>query len=187
MCSSDLDELARRGVGVIHSEAERAARIVRNLLNASRTRHKTRSVESVNRIVRETLALRAYDPDGAIRAAVDLDESLPPVLVDAHQIQQIVLNLLMNAEQAMLAAHGGGVVTLRTRPGSRDRTVLLEVSDDGPGVPSEFQTRIFDPFFTTKEAGQGTGLGLAVVQAIVQEHGGSIRVTTAKEIGRAHV
>ena len=99
--------------------------------------------------------------------------------VDSHQIQQVVLNILMNAEQAMRDAHGGGHATIRTGPGRGAGTVALWVSDDGPGVPSEFQTRIFDPFFTTKDVGKGTGLGLAVVYAIVQDHGGSIRVTSA--------
>jgi CheY-like chemotaxis protein len=87
-----------------------------------------------------------------------------------------LLNLFINAEQAMLAAHGHGTLTIATSHDTERDAVVLEVSDDGPGVPSEIRTKIFDPFFTTKEVGKGTGLGLTVAYAIVQEHGGRIRL-----------
>ena len=93
---------------------------------------------------------------------------------DPHQIQQVLLNLIINAEQAMLGAHGRGTLIVRTWHDADRDAVVLEVNDDGPGVPEEVQPRIFDPFFTTKEVGKGTGLGLTVAYAIVQEHGGRI-------------
>jgi two-component system NtrC family sensor kinase len=98
------------------------------------------------------------------------------VFADPHQIQQVLLNLVINAEQAMLSANGRGSLVLRTWHDVEHNGVVLQVSDDGPGVPADVKSKIFDPFFTTKEVGKGTGLGLTVAYAIVQEHGGSIRV-----------
>ena len=172
-----LDETARRGVGVILGEAERAARIVRNLLTFARKRQSTRTLIELNQVVRETVALRAYGQHITnIDVVTALASGLPSVFADAHQIQQVLLNLVINAEQAMLAAHGRGSLVLRTWHDAERDTVVLQVSDDGPGVPVDVKNKIFDPFFTTKETGQGTGLGLTVAYAIVQEHGGSIRV-----------
>ena len=91
----------------------------------------------------------------------------------------MLLNLVINAEQAMLAANGRGSLVIRTWHDADRDAVVLEVSDDGPGVPAEVKSKIFDPFFTTKEVGKGTGLGLTVAYAIVQEHGGRIRVELA--------
>jgi signal transduction histidine kinase/BarA-like signal transduction histidine kinase len=177
---------ARRGAGVILGEAERAARIVRNLLTFARKRPSTRSMVDLNRVVTETLALRSYGQRVTnIEVVTDLAADLPQVFVDAHQIQQVLLNLAINAEQAMLSANGGGRIVVKTSPGAKRDTVLLEVSDDGPGVPLDIESKIFDPFFTTKEVGKGTGLGLAVAYAIVQEHGGRIRVQSAALAGAA--
>jgi signal transduction histidine kinase/BarA-like signal transduction histidine kinase len=172
-----LDDTSRRGVGVILGEAERAARIVRNLLTFARKRQSTRTLIDLNQVVRETIALRAYGQHITnIDVVTALATGLPSVFADAHQIQQVLLNLVINAEQAMLASHGRGSLVLRTWHDADRDTVVLQVSDDGPGVPVDVKNKIFDPFFTTKETGQGTGLGLTVAYAIVQEHGGSIRV-----------
>jgi len=88
----------------------------------------------------------------------------------------VLLNLVINAEQAMLSAHGRGLIVVRTWHDDERGLVILEINDDGPGIPEEVQPKIFDPFFTTKEVGKGTGLGLTVAYAIVQEHGGRIRI-----------
>lgn len=170
-----LDETVRRGLSTIQSEAERAARIVRNLLTFARKRQSTRTLVDLNQIVRETLALRAYEQRVANITAVEaLASGLPPVFADPHQLKQVLLNLVINAEQAMVAAHGRGTLVVRTWHDPDRGTVRLEVTDDGPGVPEELQSKIFDPFFTTKEAGAGTGLGLTVAHAILEEHGGRI-------------
>jgi PAS domain S-box-containing protein len=172
-----LDETAKRGVSVILGEAERAARIVRNLLTFARKRQSTRAMIDVNMLVTETIVLRGYDRMPTLTVTADVAANVPKVFADAHQIQQVLLNLMINAEQAMLDANGRGVLLVRTRhEGERD-AVILEVADNGPGIPTDVQTRIFDPFFTTKEVGKGTGLGLTVAYAIVQEHGGRIRVS----------
>jgi two-component system NtrC family sensor kinase len=166
-------------VDVILGEAERAARIVRNLLTFARKRQSTRAMVDVNDIVRETLALRSYDQRPVdISVTTALASGLPQVFADAHQIQQVLLNLIINAEQATLAANGRGAVVIRTWHDPDHDAVVLEVTDDGPGVPADVKGKIFDPFFTTKEVGTGTGLGLTVAYAIVQEHGGRIRVNS---------
>jgi CheY-like chemotaxis protein len=131
----------------------------------------------VNQIIRETLALRSYEQRLTNISVIDaLAAGLPNVFADGHQVQQVLLNLIINAEQAMLAHHGRGTLVVRTWHDATQETVILEINDDGPGIPEEVQPRIFDPFFTTKDVGQGTGLGLTVAYAIVQEHGGRLRL-----------
>jgi two-component system NtrC family sensor kinase len=182
-----LDDTAKRGVGVILSEAERAARIVRNLLTFARKRQSTRSMIDVNTVVRDTLALRADERATTLDVVTELTSALPYVFADAHQIQQVLLNLVINAEQAMLNANGRGTLTIRTLHDADRDSVVLEVADDGPGVPAEAQTRIFEPFFTTKEVGKGTGLGLTVAYAIAHEHGGRIRVESRASGGASFI
>ncbi len=179
-----LDDPVRRGLETILSEAERAARIVRNLLTFARKRQTTRAMVDINQVVRETLALRAYDQRVTNISVIDaLAAGLPQVFADGHQLQQVLLNLVINAEQAMLSAHGRGVLVVRTWHHADQESVVLEINDDGPGIPEELQPKIFDPFFTTKEVGKGTGLGLTVAYAIVQEHGGRIRLESQPNAG----
>ena len=181
---SMLDESLRRGLETILSESERAARIVRNLLTFARKRQTTRAMVDVNQMVRETLALRAYEQRVNNIAVIEaLAAGLPQVFADGHQIQQVVLNLVINAEQAMLSANGRGALVVRTWHDPRQEAITLEINDDGPGIADDLQPKIFDPFFTTKEVGQGTGLGLTVAYAIVQEHGGRIRLESRPNRG----
>jgi two-component system NtrC family sensor kinase len=175
LAQRDLDGPTRRGLDTILSESERAAKIVRNLLTFARKRHTTRAMVDLNQVVRETLALRSYDQRASNISIIEaLAAGLPQVFADPHQVQQVLLNLIINAEQAMIAAHGRGTLVLHTWHHLERESVVLDVSDDGPGVPEDVQPRILDPFFTTKEVGKGTGLGLTVAYAIVQEHGGRI-------------
>ncbi len=172
-----LDPAATRGVEAILASATSASRIVKQLLQTATKRQTTRRLVDLNELVWDTLALRAHEQRGMnISVVTSLGDALPGVLVDAHQIQQVLLNLVVNAEQAMSASHGRGTLRLRTYRTAERGMVAIEVSDDGPGVPLDMQDRIFEPFFTTKAEGVGTGLGLAVTQAIVQEHGGRIRL-----------
>jgi signal transduction histidine kinase len=180
----DLDAPARRGVETILREAERAARIVRNLLTFARKRHTTRTMVDVNQVVRETLSLRAYEQRVTNISVIDaLASGIPPVFADPNQIQQVLLNLVINAEQAMLTKNGRGTLVVRTWQEPEHDSIVLEVNDDGPGVPEDVQTKIFDPFFTTKEVGKGTGLGLTVAYAIVEEHGGRMWLTSEPGYG----
>jgi two-component system NtrC family sensor kinase len=180
------DEKSRRGLDVILQEAERAARIVRNLLTFARKRQSTRMMVDLNDIVRETMALRTYEQRVSnIQVVQSLAAHLPQVFADGHQVKQILLNLVINAEQAMIAAKGAGTITVRTWHDADRGSVVLEVNDDGPGIAPELQEKIFDPFFTTKAVGTGTGLGLSVAYAIVQEHGGRIWVVSRPHEGSA--
>jgi signal transduction histidine kinase len=175
LAARSTDEQTRRGLSVILGESERAARIVRNLLTFARKRQTTRAMIDANQVIRETLALRAYEQRVANITVVDaLAPSLPGVFADGHQLKQVMLNLILNAEQALQTSKGRGTVLVRSWQDEERDSVVLEVTDDGPGVPAGAQNRIFDPFFTTKEVGKGTGLGLSVAYAIVQEHGGRI-------------
>lgn len=169
----DLDPKVRRGVQEILGASVRAERLVRSLLHSAARRQSTRELVDVNAVVKETLELRLDDQRAMnVTATADLSDDLLPVLADAHQLQQVVLNLLINAEQAMVAASGRGRLSVVTR--CENSSVLIRVSDDGPGVPPTLRARIFDPFFTTKQPGSGTGLGLAVAHSLVMEHGGRL-------------
>ncbi len=158
----------------IYREAERARRIVKNLLFFARESKPERSQTNFNEIVERTLALRGYELKiENISVDCSLAENLPPTLADPYQLQQVFLNLLVNAEQALLHNRGGGRVSIRTYQPSAQR-VAFEVADDGPGVSPEIASRIFDPFFSTKAPGEGTGLGLSIVYGIVKQHGGDV-------------
>jgi len=179
LSQSDVDEATRRGLQVILGEAERSARIVRNLLTFARKRQTTRGMVDVNQVVRETLALRQYEQQVNNITTIDaLAAGLPSVFADPHQLKQVLLNLIINGEQAMLAANGRGTLIVRTWYDLDADSVVIELTDDGPGVPEDVQTKIFDPFFTTKDVGKGTGLGLTVAYAIVEEHGGRLTVSS---------
>jgi signal transduction histidine kinase/ActR/RegA family two-component response regulator len=174
--ASDRTADARR----ISQEAARAGRIVKNLLLFSREAKPERRAVNLNEVIEHTIALRAYELK-IENIAVELffDAALPQALADAVQLQQAVLNLIVNAEQAIQQGRGqGGVhgrIRIRTYRLSGDR-IGMEISDDGPGIPHEIVSRIFDPFFTTKPVGVGTGLGLSILYGIVREHGGEVSV-----------
>jgi two-component system NtrC family sensor kinase len=175
LAERNVDEKTKQGLEVILGEAERAARIVRNLLTFARKRQTTRAMVDLNQVVRETLVLRAYEQKVSnIQVVEALATGLPEVFVDGHQIKQVLLNLVINAEQACLGANGRGTIVVRTMHDQERGSAVLEVSDDGPGIPEDRQGKVFDPFFTTKEVGSGTGLGLTVAYAIAREHGGRI-------------
>jgi len=175
LAERSVDDKTRQGLEVILAESERAARIVRNLLTFARKRQTTRAMVDLNQVVRETLALRAYEQKVSnVQVVEALSSGLPEVFADGHQIKQVLLNLVINAEQACIGANGRGTIVVRTSHDADRGSAVLEVNDDGPGIAEERQGRVFDPFFTTKEVGQGTGLGLTVAYAIVQEHSGRI-------------
>ena len=184
LAARPVDAGTKRGLETILSEAERAAKIVRNLLTFARKRNTTRTLVDLNGVVRDTLTLRAYEQRVSNVTTMEaLARGLPQVFADPHQVKQVLLNLIINAEQAMLTANGRGTLVARTWYDDANEMVVLEINDDGPGVPDEVQTKIFDPFFTTKAVGKGTGLGLTVAYAIVQEHGGQIRVASTPGSG----
>jgi PAS domain S-box-containing protein len=173
MMHDESDQASLADLKHIKSQAERAATIVRNLLTFVRRSPAARQRVDVNELVKMTLALRAYE----LRAAnVEIDErygeDLPAVMANRGEIQQILVNLVLNAEQAMLSRKAGGRLTVQTA--RADAAIAIDVQDDGPGIPSDMAGKIFEPFFTTKEVGQGTGLGLSIALGIAQSHGGSL-------------
>jgi len=160
----------------ILAEAERAKRIARNLLLFARGGKSERAPVDLNEIVERTVEMRAYELRlENIRVELDLSERLPQARADAAQIQQALLNLVVNAEQAIRQTKESGHIWIRSKPIPENR-IALEVADDGPGVPPEVILRIFDPFFTTKPAGIGTGLGLSILYGIIHQHGGEVSV-----------
>jgi signal transduction histidine kinase/CheY-like chemotaxis protein len=160
----------------IFQEAERASTILRQLLMTARDSRPERRKVSLNQVVLRTMELQRFSLAAErVRVETDLDPALPFVLGDAGQLQQVLMNLVGNSRQAIEQRGRGGSIRLSTKRIGESRA-LLEVSDDGPGIPDAIISRIFDPFFTTKPAGIGTGLGLAIVLGIVREHGGQVNV-----------
>ena len=128
---------------------------------------------SINDIVKTTISLRSYEFGSAnIRLFESYGEGLASVVVNPEEIQQVILNLILNAEQAMRSAHRGGTLTVTTK--CVDLMVIIEIQDDGPGVPPALAGRVFEPFFSTKEVGEGTGLGLSIAMGIAEAHGGAL-------------
>jgi two-component system NtrC family sensor kinase len=177
------DEKLARRMGILHDEALRCQRIVQNLLSFARRRDPERTPLSVNEVVRSVASLMRYQLKvDNVALTTELSDDLPAVLGDRHQLQQVLVNLVTNAKHAIQSHGRGGAIAMRSAPRD-DGAVLLEVIDDGPGVPDDIRSRIFDPFFTTKADGHGTGLGLSLVYGIVTAHDGAIDVVRAASGG----
>ena len=164
----------------IQSEANRAAKIVRNLLAFVRRSSSERARASLNDLVQSAVALRAYEFGVAnIELDVQCEADVPLVLVNREEIQQVLLNLLLNAEHAMRVSPGRRQLSIRTR--ASQAGVSVDVHDNGPGIPPAVAGRIFEPFFSTKEVGEGTGLGLSIALGIVEAHGGTLVLADAAQ------
>jgi two-component system NtrC family sensor kinase len=181
MLMRERNEKSVESLSRIQDGAERASKIVKNLLTFARQDKPERKLTSVNAIIRKSVELRSYELRvNNIEVSTELLENLPETMADPHQLQQVFLNLIVNAEQAMIEAHSKGLLRISTR--MSDGKILIFFSDDGPGISHENVHRIFEPFFTTKAVGKGTGLGLSICQGIVVEHGGKIDVEST--VGR---
>ncbi len=157
----------------LYKQAQRTHRIVQNLLSFARQHKPERGPVQINQALEETLALRDYDLRmHNIRVHLDLAENLPVTSADPHQLQQVFLNLVNNAVDAILEHSTEGDIWVRT--GLNGDRLCIEFIDSGPGVKDA--SRVFDPFYTTKPVGKGTGLGLSICYGIITEHGGTIRV-----------
>jgi len=181
----ELGKKDRGHLQVIQEQAERAGRIVRNLLTFARKGTDERAVVDLNDVIRRTLSLTAYDLKlKDITVTRELSGALPEVLGDRHGLQQVVLNLVTNAAQAVAE-------NPRERPREItvstwfDGQVHLRVADSGPGIPEHVLQNVFTPFFTTKEPGQGTGLGLSITYSIVESHGGHLTIEPPPASGGA--
>jgi two-component system NtrC family sensor kinase len=176
------DERASTHLQIISAQAERAIDIVENLLSFARKHEPKRSYVSINDSITSTAQLRAYDLNlDNVKVTLDLDPNLPMTMADFRQLQQVFLNLITNAEQALREADGKGAITVTTR--RHDNAIQIDITDDGPGIPTARLGRIFEPFYTTKDVGKGTGLGLSICHGIVEEHSGRIRVESTEGTG----
>jgi two-component system NtrC family sensor kinase len=177
----------RTAAETIYSEARRASRIVQNLLTFARQHKAEKGPTAINQVLDDTLELRGYELRvRGIDVRREYDESLPDTMGDAHQLQQVFLNLITNAEQAMERADGHHHrLTVRTRR-SGD-AIRIDIEDTGGGIPPNLVERIFNPFFTTKPTGSGTGLGLSISLGIVREHEGRIWAENAQQSGARFV
>jgi two-component system NtrC family sensor kinase len=174
---SALDDSARARARDIGAAAERCVRIVRSFLTMARRHPPERGHVSVNQILKNAVELLAYELRVAnVDVHLDFQNDLPLVWADGHQLQQVAVNLIANAHQAMLNTPPPRRLSLVTRYDDASRSVHVEFADTGPGIPPEIQARIFEPFFTTKSEGEGTGLGLALSRGIIEGHGGAVHV-----------
>jgi len=178
----DLPVDAATDIETINRESQRAARIVRNLLSFARQTDAAKTIFDVSEMARRTVELREYElRKKGITLTLDLADGLPSWEADYHQLQQVVLNLVANAEHAVARRGADGHVRVSTH--LTDKGVALTVEDNGGGVPNDIEARIFDPFFTTKPVGQGTGLGLSICHGIVVAHGGLITLSNTSGEG----
>jgi C4-dicarboxylate-specific signal transduction histidine kinase len=185
LADAALKPSIRERLRVVAEETSRAARIVQNLLMFARHYTPERRPCALHEQARRVMELKAYQLEqDQVRVETDF-AACPPVNADEHQIQQVLLNLVQNAHQAMLTHPGPRVLTLRTR--ATEEHAVIEVLDTGPGIAPDILGRIFEPFFTTKSAGHGSGLGLSVSYGIVSEHRGRLRAENRPGGGAAFV
>ena len=180
------DEKVNQDLERIHNEALRAAKVVENLLTFARRHEPQREYYDINDIEQKALDLRAYElKTGNIKVALDLAPSLSTAMVDFRQIQEVFLNIILNAEQAMIEANKGVKLSIKTE--EMKGCIRVMFTDDGPGIPAGQLDKVFDPFFTTRGAKGGTGLGLSICHGIVAEHGGKIRARSKPGKGATFV
>jgi PAS domain S-box-containing protein len=179
---TETNETARKQLGMLQQQARRAAEIVQNLTYFSRPPAPGKSRINLVEIVERTLNLHAYSlRKNNITVDFLKETGMPYALGDPHQLMQVFLNLIVNAEQAIREARDRG--TLRIRLGKGTGTVWVSFQDDGPGIPKENLPSIFDPFYTTKRPGRGTGLGLSICKSVMKEHNGTVEAANVPDGG----
>ena len=173
LTKQNIPDEDKEDLTAIHSEAQRCAMIVKNLLTFARKHETKRAPVQVTKIIEDVLQLRAYE-HRAQDISIDnqLPDGLPEVPADYFQMQQLFLNIILNAETAMIDANGRG--SLKITGEKADGHISVLFSDKGPGISKENMRQLFNPFFTTKEVGKGIGLGLSICYGIVTSHGGKI-------------
>jgi two-component system NtrC family sensor kinase len=183
---ADIDAKHRRYLDMIHKSAQRCQKIVQSLLSFARKHTPERTAVSVNSLIESALEIVQYQlRTNNIEVVTRFDRSLPVVLADSHQLQQVFLNIINNARQAIEGHRTQGVIKIITEAAAKYVHIIIQ--DNGPGIPEENLGRIFDPFFTTKEVGKGTGLGLSLCYGIVREHGGTITPVNVSGEGAAFI
>jgi two-component system NtrC family sensor kinase len=171
----DVDDVLKRDLEAIAAEAERAGRIVDNLLSFARSHNSGNRVFDPAASIQKILDLREYECRvNNIEVVTYFDPDTPKTMADVHKMEQVVLNLLGNAVQALADGPGRGTITVGLV--AIDGKVRISITDDGPGIPQDVLPRIFQPFFTTKPVGKGTGLGLSISYSLIRSQGGRIEV-----------
>lgn len=184
MEETSRDEAVRERAQRVRKAAERCAKIIKKFLAMARDEPAIRVTVDLGELIAEALNLLSFQLAAEnIEVIEELAPELPPISGDPDQLNQVVVNLLMNAIQAMEGSDRPKRLILRSARLSANQEVLLEIADSGPGIPESMQKRIFDPFFTTKRIGSGSGIGLSLCHAIVTAHGGTISVQNGKEGG----
>jgi signal transduction histidine kinase/ActR/RegA family two-component response regulator len=174
---ADVHESHRRHLDLIFQSATRCRKIVQSLLSFARRHQPERKPVAVNKLIEEVLEIVAYQlRTSNVEVNSRFAPNLPLVLADGHQIQQVILNLVNNARQAIEGHQQSGRITVSTE--LQSKAIRISIQDNGPGIAPENLSRIFDPFFTTKEVGKGTGLGLSLCYGLIREHGGTIAVNS---------
>jgi len=180
----DVDPDLRGSIEKIYSEALRASRIVRNLLDFARRRQPVRGRVRLGQVIRKALELKSHDLRiHNVSVHLDLSDQLPAVNGDPHQLLQVFVNLITNAEHAMYAADRGGRIEIEAQ--ATGPVVSMVVRDTGPGIPAELRDRVFEPFFTTKGEGQGTGLGLTLARDLLAHYGATLELLNDGRPGAA--
>ena len=170
----------------IRNAADRCSRIVKTFLTMARSRQAARGRVDLDRLIRSALEIAGYGLRSVgVDVVVKLDPAVPVLWADGDQLHQVLSNLIVNAQQAMQEVDGPRRLTIRSVYDAAARHVVIEVTDNGQGVPAELRDRVFEPFFTTKPEGAGTGIGLSVCRDIIDAHGGDIRVATPEGGGAA--
>jgi two-component system NtrC family sensor kinase len=173
LMEKDIPDDIRENLKLIYNEAHRTAAVVKNLLTFARKHTYVKEPTQMNNIIEDVLKLLDYELKvNSIEVNKRLAPDLPEIMVDNFQMQQVFLNIIINAEYFMTEAHNRGTLAITTK--KQNGNVVISIADDGPGILEENLRRIFDPFFTTKPTGKGTGLGLSICHGVVTEHGGQI-------------
>ncbi len=186
LLKKNIAEEIKEDLEVINREAQRTAQIVRNLLTFARRHETTKEPVDINQAIQSVLDLRAYEQKvHDIEVVASFDPNLPKITADLFRLQQVFVNIIINAEHFMTETHGRGTLTITTE--SDGDIIRASFADDGPGIRKENLRHLFDPFFTTKEVGKGTGLGLSICHGIVTEHGGKIYAESALKKGATFI
>jgi len=181
LLDKNVTDDVKEDLKVVYSEAQRAAEVVKNLLIFARRHTPVKQLVNINSVIDKVLELRAYEQRvHNIQVITRFALDLPEILADYFQLQQVFLNIIINAEHFMIAARKRGTLTITTEV--TGNIIKASFADDGPGIPRENLGHLFDPFFTTKEVGKGTGLGLSICHGIITEHGG--RLYAESDLGK---
>jgi C4-dicarboxylate-specific signal transduction histidine kinase len=186
LIEGDVPDNIKDDLSIVYSEAQRAASIVKNLLTFARKHTPVKQLSQINAVIEDVLRLRTYEQKvNNIEVEKHLATNLPEIMIDPFQMQQVFLNIIVNAEFAMLEAHNKGKLVITTE--KSENIMRITFTDDGSGITKENLKHMFDPFFTTKEVGKGTGLGLSICHGIVTEHGGQIYARSGKGEGATFI